>query len=121
MLLEFHDLIEWREFVKLNQERYKRYYRDQYNEAHRKLRRDVDKETLRDALCFCLANGTYSMCDLHDAYRYMCDGRKNVAASDVVSSAPKTAAASMMRSIPVATRDIGHYSAIAGFGGEVSR
>jgi len=121
MLLEFHDLSEWREFVGKNQERYKRYYRDQYNEAHRKLRADVDEETLRDALCFCLKNGSYSMCDLHDAYRYMCDGENSVAAPDVVSCALKKPVASGIRAIAVATRAIGHYSTLAGFGGEVAR
>jgi len=113
----------WREFVEKNYQSYRRYFRDQYREFTKRLAGGVEPGILKQALRFCLENGTYSMLDLSDTYVHFKRESERGAADEfpaelVALREDQKRAALHGRDIQVARRDPAAYQAILSSGQE---
>ena len=107
------ELERWPVFVRANFKHYSRYVRDQCLEAQRRFRADIDLECLDQALEFCLEQGTYTMANLDDTYKYYKGlGERN--GEDILGEiGGQLKAVSRYRSdIQVSKRDLGVYKSI---------
>jgi hypothetical protein len=108
-------LARWGEFLEANYKTYTRYVRDQCIEAEKRFSGDADIEVLDRALAFCLEQGTYSMTNLFDTYRYF-KGVSETKEEDLLSKmGPQLKEATRYRSeIRVSKRNLGVYKALVG-------
>ena len=68
---ELFDTEKWKRFTESNFKRFSRYVRDQCIEAKKHFgRKDIDRNTLDEALKYCLENETLSFANLKDTYIY---------------------------------------------------
>jgi len=97
---------------------YTRYFRDQYNDALKKISPEIEKEQLGKAIDLCLGNRTYTMANLYDTYQYY--------QQEAELALPKVEIVSRLRDIPqekkafqVEKRDIGIYHNLVNASSEV--
>ena len=68
---ELFDTEKWKQFTERNFKRFSRYIRDQCIEAKKYFGdKDIDRDTLDEALTYCLENETLSFANLKDTYFY---------------------------------------------------
>ena len=71
LVFKMFELKNWRSFTEKNFKTFSRYVRDQCLEAKRYfLVKDIDLDTLEQALKYCLKNDTVSFSNLNDTYAY---------------------------------------------------
>lgn len=107
-MLTWYSLPEWQEFISRNHKRYKRYFRDQYIEARRKLTDGIDIVTLEQALSLCLETEKFTICDLHDTYCYYLQ-EKSMDIPEVKAVIPGSGRSRKRKKITVSRRGIDYY------------
>ncbi|MDD5092327.1 MAG: DDE-type integrase/transposase/recombinase [Candidatus Wallbacteria bacterium] len=118
-LLLMFPLKEWKEFVRRNREKFTRYFRDQYHEARRKFSKEISLVHLKEALEYCIENGTITMSELDDTYKYFKRENGKPEPAPVIKLLPESAKTlELINGLSVAKRDLSIYKSIVSSGRE---
>jgi hypothetical protein len=110
---QLFDTEKWKQFTERNFKRFSRYIRDQCIEAKKYFgKKDIDRDTLEEALRYCLENETLSFANLKDTYFYF--KREEKASKEVFDRPPGIDRNFNLEPLDINQRDLSVYKELIG-------